>query len=441
MIRAHVIRALIFDYGGVFMRTMDPRPRRELEQRLGLPPGGASRLVFGSPMWEEAQLGRVTSADFWASVGQQLGLETACHSERSEESHPREVLIPHVGEGLAEFQRAFWAGDRLDEELMALIRHLRAEGYCIALLSNNPAEWRQHVEELDIADAFDVIVVSGCEGVMKPGLEIFARTLERLGVPAQAAVFVDDFRENVDAARQVGLHAVRFQGLAPLRAQLRDLGVIVPDPVLDPLQDIRAVVFDWGDVIEVLPDDAAIAKWEERLSLVPGTLPWILWGELWRPLAVGAITNDEYAERIAPRLGLPDAGAASRFIQEFYAANQFNWETVTAVRALRGRYKVALLTNAAPGQDAWARERFGLDVHAEFDVYVNSAYVGLSKPDPAIFQLTLDRLGVAPQQAILVDDNLRNVDAARQLGLHAVQFVDPATSFPELEALLGHSIK
>ena len=425
MIQAHVIRALIFDYGGVFMRTMDPRPRRELERRLGLPPGEASRLVFGSPMWEEAQLGRVTSAEFWASVGQQLGLDA---------------------EGLVEFQRAFWAGDRLDEELMALVRHLRAEGYRTALLSNNPAEWRQHVEELGIADAFDVIVVSGCEGVMKPGLEIFARTLERLGVPAQAAVFVDDFRENVDAARQAGLEGARFQGLAPLRVQLRDLGVVVPDPVLDPLppdvpiRDIRAVVFDWGDVIEVLPDDAAIAKWEERLSLVPGTLPWILWGELWRPLAVGAITNDEYAERIAPRLGLPDAGAASRFIQEFYAANQLNWETVSTVRALRGRYKVALLTNAAPGQDAWARERFGLDVHAEFDVYVNSAYVGLSKPDPAIFQLTLDRLGVAPQQAILVDDSLRNVDAARQLGLHAVQFVDPATSFPELEALLGHSI-
>ena len=423
MIRAHVIRALIFDYGGVLMRTMDPRPRRELEQASGLPPGGASRLVFGSPLWDEAQLGHVTSAEFWASVGQQLGLD---------------------GGGLAEFQRAFWAGDRLDQELMALVRHLRAQGYRTALLSNNPAEWRQHEEELGIADAFDVIVVSGCEGVMKPGLEIFDRTLERLGVPAQEAVFVDDSRENVDAARQAGLEGARFQGLAPLRVQLRDLGVVVPDPVLDPLQaaaDVRAVVFDWGDVIEILPDDAAIAKWEERLSLVPGTLPWILWGELWRPLAVGAITNDEYAERIAPRLGLPDAGAASRFIQEFYAANQFNWETVSTVRALRGRYKVALLTNAAPGQDAWARERFGFDVHAEFDVYVNSAYVGLSKPDPAIFQLTLDRLGVAPQQAILVDDNLRNVDAARQLGLHAVQFVDPATSFPELDALLGHSIR
>jgi FMN phosphatase YigB (HAD superfamily) len=45
-----------------------------------------------------------------------------------------------------------------------------------------------------------------------------------------------------------------------------------------------------------------------------------------------------------------------------------------------------------------------------------------------------------PQQAVFVDDTLRNVDSARELGIHAVQFVDQATSLPELEALLGHSI-
>ena len=76
----------------------------------------------------------------------------------------------------------------------------------------------------------------------------------------------------------------------------------------------------------------------------------------------------------------------------------------------------------------------------EFDVYVNSAYVGLRKPDPAIFHLVLERLGVAPQQAVFLDDNLRNVDSARELGIHTVQFVDPETSLAELEALLGHPI-
>jgi epoxide hydrolase-like predicted phosphatase len=414
-----MIRALIFDMGGVLIRTVNPVPRRELEQRLELSPGEAGKAVFGSPLWDEAQLGRISSAEFWADVGQRLGLNA---------------------EALAEFQRAFWAGNRLDEELVALIRYLHGAGYQTALLSNAPVGLHQHLEQLGIADAFDVIVASGCEGLMKPDPAIFELTLARVGVAAEEAVFVDDLRVNVAAARQVGLHAMRFRGLSPLRQWLQDLGVSVPDPVLAPLPDVRAVIFDWGGVMEALPDEAHFAEWEQRLALEPDTLREILWGEVWQQLSVGAINNDDYVQHIADRLDLPDAGAAGRFVEEFYAGDRFNPEVATAAWALRDHYKIALLTNASPGQDDLIRERFGLDVYSEFDLYVNSAYVGLRKPDPAIFHLTLDQLGVAPQQAIFVDDSLRNVDSARELGIHTIQFVNPVTSLAELEALLGHPI-
>ena len=411
------IRAVVFDFGGVLMRTVNPVPRRELEQRFGLSPGGASKLVFGSPLWDETQLGRIGNTEFWADFGQRLGL--------------------NAGE-LAEFQQAFWAGDRLDEELVALIRHLRDAGYRTALLSNAPAGLRQHLEQLGIADAFDAIVISGCEGLMKPDATIFELTLARVGAAAEEAIFVDDSRVNLAAARQVGLHATRFRGLSPLRKWLQNLGLPVPDPVLIPLTDVRAVIFDWGGVIEALPDEAHITEWERRLALDPGTLPGILWGEVWHQLEVGAITNDDFGQHVADRLGLPDTEAAHRFLEAFYTGDRFNPEVAATARALRGRYKIALLTNTLPGQDDLIRERCGLDVYSEFDVYVNSAYVGLRKPDPAIFHLTLDQLGVAPQQAVFVDDSLRNVDSARELGIHTIQFVDPITSLPELEALLGH---
>ncbi len=117
-----MIRAIIFDFGGVLMRTVNPVSRHDLEQRFELPPGGASKLVFGSPLWDEAQLGRISSAEFWADVSQRLGLNT---------------------EELAEFRQAFWAGDRLDEELVVLTRHLRDTGYHTALLSNAPTGLRQ----------------------------------------------------------------------------------------------------------------------------------------------------------------------------------------------------------------------------------------------------------------------------------------------------------
>ena len=414
-----MIKAVIFDFGGVLMRTVNPLPRREMEQRFGLPPGGASEAVFGSPRWDDVQIGRISSAEFWADVGQRLGLDA---------------------ESLAEFRQTFWAGDRLDEELVSLIRHLRGEGYRTALLSNAPDDLPQLVEQMGITNAFDVVVISGCEGLMKPDSAIFELTLERLGVPAEETVFADDARMNVTAARQVGLHATRFRGLSPLRKWLRGLGVPAPDPVLDPLPDVRAVIFDWGGVMERSPDETYVAGWERRLALEPGTLPEVLWGKVWRQLEVGAITNDDFRQHIADRLGLPDAEAAGRFVKEFYADDRFNPETVAAARALRGRYKVALLTNAFPGQDDLIHKQFGINVYAEFDAYINSAYVGLRKPDPVIFHLTLDQLDVAPQQAIFLDDNLRNVDAARALGIHTVQFLDPATSLAELEALLGHPI-
>ncbi len=413
------INTVIFDYGGVLGRTVDPTPRRELEQRFDLEPGGVYEAVFGSPLWNEAQVGRASSNALWADIGQRLGLNA---------------------QETAEFRDSFWSGDRLDEELVALIRHLRDEGYRIALLSNAPGSAQQRIEELGIADLFDVIVISANEGIMKPDPAIFQLTLQRAGVRADKAVFVDDFRENVAAARRAGMHAVRFRGLTPLRYQLRALGIPVPDPVLTPLVDIQAVIFDWGGVMEALPGSARVAEWEGRLAVAPGTLWRVLWGRAWRQLSSGAITEDDYVARIAGQLGLPDAEAGRHFLEAFYAEDRFYPQMASAVRALQSRYQLALLSNAEPGQADRMRERHGFDIHAEFDVYVNSALVGLRKPDPAIFELALEQLDVAPKQTLFVDDMIYNVDMARELGIPTVQFVDPDTSLAEMETLLGHPI-
>ncbi|MCK4450675.1 MAG: hypothetical protein KAX26_08795, partial [Anaerolineae bacterium] len=82
------IRAVIFDYGGVLMRSADPTPRRELEQRFGMQPGDVYKVVFGSPLLDEALLGHVSTTSFWADVGQQLGLNDS---------------------EIVEFRRTFWS--------------------------------------------------------------------------------------------------------------------------------------------------------------------------------------------------------------------------------------------------------------------------------------------------------------------------------------------
>ena len=415
------IRALIFDYGGVFMRTVDVTPRLRWEQRLGLEPGGIADAVFNDPLWDEVQCGLVTPDALWTNVGVRLQL---------------------TSEELAALRHDFWSGDRLDEEMLALVADLRTAGYRLALLSNAPADLPHFLEQRGaghLLDEFDVVVISGQEGVMKPDAAIYERTLARLGVRPSEAAFVDDQRVNVEAARRLGIPAARFRGMAALRPWLQGLGLPVPDADPDPLPDIRAVIFDWGGVFETLSDDAAIAEWERRLGLAPHTLVTALWGPTWRLFSQGAISEEEYVERVSVHLGFPDVETGYRFLEELYADTCFQDLWVETVRALRPRHRVALLSNAAPNQVEWVRERFGFDIPAEFDVYVNSALVGISKPNPAIYRLTLEQLEVEPHQAVLVDDLLRNIDAARFLGIHTVQCVDTESAVAELSTLLGYT--
>jgi epoxide hydrolase-like predicted phosphatase len=409
--------AVIFDFGGVLMRTANPIPRAELEARFGLGQGGAEEIVFGNPLWDEAQLGRITSAQFWADVGRRLGLQDP-----------------------DEFSRQFWSGDRLDGELVELIKYLRHGERRTALLSNGPASLIEFFHESGISDLFDVVVVSACEGVMKPDRAIYELTLNRLGVRPEQAVFVDDLRENVRAAQDLGIGAVRFRGLAPLRRSLREMGMRLPERIVQAVPVVRAVMFDWGGVIEGLPEEELIAEVEERLGLQSGLLAEALWGSPWRQLSVGAISEQEYDEQVTRVAGISGTADLARIKEELYGTHRLRMELIDAVRALRSQYRAALVSNAWLGQADSIRERFGLDVEGEFDVYVNSAWVGLRKPDPAIFQLALSELDVEPGEAILVDDLQRNIDSARQLGIHTVHFFDPQASLAELEALLGHAI-
>jgi epoxide hydrolase-like predicted phosphatase len=184
------IRAVIWDFGGVLVRTEDPAPRRTWEERFGLPRGGLEQLVFRSEIARAAALGEVDDDDVWHWVRDQLGVP---ESEQ---------------DALA---RGFYGGDTLDEDLIAFIRALRPARRT-GLLSNAYRSLRPALtDRFPIADAFDAIVVSAEEGVMKPDPRIYTIALRRLGIEPGEAVFIDDFEENCEGARAVGMQAVRFE--------------------------------------------------------------------------------------------------------------------------------------------------------------------------------------------------------------------------------------
>jgi epoxide hydrolase-like predicted phosphatase len=184
-----MLKAAIFDWGGVLMRTVDASGRRKWEQKLGLPLHAVDRVVHGSRSWKQAQSGRLSDAEYWADVASQLGLDA---------------------DALREFRHDYFRGDELDQNMIRFIAGLRPR-FKTALLSNASPELSDLLEELNVTQLFDVIVISGLVGVQKPDPEIYRITLERLGLAPEETIFVDDFVENIDAASAVGMATLHYR--------------------------------------------------------------------------------------------------------------------------------------------------------------------------------------------------------------------------------------
>lgn len=194
--------ALIFDFGGVLMKTKDHTPRHRWDAQLGLPPGSVERIVHGSPTWIQAQTGIISPQTYWQDVGQQLNLAWA-DVERLRED--------------------FYSGDVLDANLIAYIEDLRAGGHAVALLSNDSLELVEKLARLGIAYLFDPVIISAQIGVMKPDPRAYQYTLEILSRPPQQTIFIDDRQENVSAARALGIQGVHYVNGMNLPDQLAPL--------------------------------------------------------------------------------------------------------------------------------------------------------------------------------------------------------------------------
>lgn len=193
------IRAVLFDLGGVILRTDDPEPRRLLAESVGCTYAELDEIVFGSPVAQLAERGQATSEQVWAEIGRRLRLDPA--------------QVPA-------FRRAFFAGDKVDTGLVDLISRLRP-AYRTGLLSNT---WFRDLEgflqdDLHIGGVFDVIISSARSGRAKPDPEIFQEALDALGTRAGETVFVDDNLENIQAASRLGFLTVHFSTVPQARAE------------------------------------------------------------------------------------------------------------------------------------------------------------------------------------------------------------------------------
>jgi putative hydrolase of the HAD superfamily len=124
------------------------------------------------------------------------------------------------------------------------------------------------------------------------------------------------------------------------------------------------------------------------------------------------------------------------FGEQYFANLHPNERMIDYMRGLGGRgYKLAICTNnVREWEQLW---RAKLPVDEIFDVVVDSSFVGARKPEPRIYQITLERLGVQAGNALMLDDIELNCSAARELGLHAVWFRETEQAIAELDATLA----
>jgi putative hydrolase of the HAD superfamily len=203
------------------------------------------------------------------------------------------------------------------------------------------------------------------------------------------------------------------------------------------VSQIRAVISDFGGVL-TNPLWEAFAGWNERVGADPGVLGMALLkaaeelGE--HPLYAlekGHMTEAEFTAVVQAQL--PDDIQLEGFREIYFSHLHPNEPMIELMRDLRGRgLRMAMLTNnVREWEPLW---RAKLPVDEIFEVVVDSAFVGMRKPEREIYELTLERLGdVRPEECVFVDDVDVNCAMAAELGMTAVHYQSPEQASEEIE--------
>jgi len=205
----------------------------------------------------------------------------------------------------------------------------------------------------------------------------------------------------------------------------------------------RAVIFDLGGVVFPSPFEA-FDVYDEQRGLPVGTVRALIrtsseigaWAALERnELTMTQFTAALEAEAEAAGFAL-DAQGLLQTIGNGFGARPEMLDAIAQIRA-HGLATAALTNNwAAPEQHA-GRNGFH---QLTFDVVVESSVEGLRKPDPRIYELVLERLGVEAHQSVFLDDLGINLKPARAMGMTTIKVADPLAALRELAAVLGFGL-
>lgn len=199
------VDGLVIDLDGV-IRHWDPAHHDATEERLGLPPGTVLRAAMAGERLERATDGRLSFEEWCDEIGAEIA---AAHGVDAQE----------VADA---FATSTW---QIDLGVLDLVEAVR-EVVPVALLSNASTHLVRDLELSGISGSFDAVVGSADLGAAKPSRDAFGAAADRLGVPLERCLFVDDTESHVEAARALGMRAAVFTGADELRDLLHDLNLL-----------------------------------------------------------------------------------------------------------------------------------------------------------------------------------------------------------------------
>ena len=195
------MRGLLVDYGGV-LTTNVFESFRAFSIDEGLDPDAIKRLFRGEPeavrLVRRLETGDLSEDEFGERFGEMLGIERRA--------------------GLVE---RMFGHARPDDAMVEGVRRAHAQGVRTGLVSNSMGVGRY--DRSTFPELFDGVVISGDEGMHKPQPEIFRLGAERIDLPPEQCVFVDDLRENCEGAEAVGMTAVLHRGADRTLPRLEEL--------------------------------------------------------------------------------------------------------------------------------------------------------------------------------------------------------------------------
>jgi putative hydrolase of the HAD superfamily len=209
---------------------------------------------------------------------------------------------------------------------------------------------------------------------------------------------------------------------------------------------IEAVIWDFGGVLTTSPFEA-FARFEAERGLPAGIIRRTNaanhWENAWAKFERAEVDLEAFDRLFAAESLVLGAEVRGSDVLPLLSG-QLRPEMVEALRRVKAKFKTGCITNNLPANiigSSSGRSLYVAEVMALFDYIIESAKIGLRKPDPRIYRMMVEALGVDPKRCVYLDDLGVNLKPARAMGMITIKMLDAPQAIAELEAATGLALR